>query len=314
MTSQEEGILADGLGAGPGTASGDVRIVTKLDRLDKVESGDIIVTEMTTPDMVPAMKRAAGLVTDEGGMTSHAAIVSRELGVPAVVGDERRDGAPPGRPARYHRRRTGDRPPGQLGRFRSGRRRRTADCDVAGRTVRQAADQQSSPTGQPATKPMTGTEIKVNRLHPGRGRTGGRYRRRRRGLAPHRARSSSTSKTPEASIADHGERAYVDEIVEGAHRRRVLLPTSGAGPTLDAPTDEFRQLDGGEDEPNEHNPMLGYRGIRRSLDRPETFRLELEAFRRLYDMGYDNVELMLLLVTDAEDVLRAKAIMEDVGL
>jgi len=60
--------------------------------------------------------------------------------------------------------------------------------------------------------------------------------------------------------------------------------------------------------------MLGYRGIRRSLDRPETFRLELEAFRRLYDMGYDNVELMLLLVTDAEDVLRAKAIMEDVGL
>jgi len=68
--NQEEGILADGLGAGPGTASGDVRIVTKLDQLDKVESGDIIVTEMTTPDMVPAMKRAAGLVTDEGRMTS----------------------------------------------------------------------------------------------------------------------------------------------------------------------------------------------------------------------------------------------------
>ncbi|MFC6729841.1 PEP/pyruvate-binding domain-containing protein, partial [Natronoarchaeum mannanilyticum] len=79
-------VLVSGLGASPGRASGAVRVVDQLDELDRVREGDVIVTEMTTPDMVPAMKRAVGLVTDEGGMTSHAAIVSRELEVPAVVG------------------------------------------------------------------------------------------------------------------------------------------------------------------------------------------------------------------------------------
>ncbi|MFC6992280.1 PEP/pyruvate-binding domain-containing protein [Haladaptatus sp. GCM10025707] len=82
----KDDVILSGLGASPGIASGKVRIVKKLDQLDKVGEGDIIVAEMTTPDMVPAMKRAAGIITDEGGMTSHAAIVSRELGVPAVVG------------------------------------------------------------------------------------------------------------------------------------------------------------------------------------------------------------------------------------
>ncbi len=80
--------LVSGLGASPGVASGAARIVGGLDQLDKVGQGDVIVTSMTTPDMVPAMKRASGIVTDEGGMTSHAAIVSRELGVPAVLGTE----------------------------------------------------------------------------------------------------------------------------------------------------------------------------------------------------------------------------------
>ena len=84
--------------------------------------------------------------------------------------------------------------------------------------------------------------------------------------------------------------------------------------TLDAPTDEFRQLEGGDDEPNEHNPMLGYRGIRRSLDQPETFAYELQAFRRLYDMGYDNVEIMFPLVNDAEDVHRAVQLMRGQGI
>ena len=86
--STQETILTSGLGASPGIASGEVRVVSSLDQLDKVAAGDIIVTGMTTPDMVPAMKRAAGIVTDEGGMTSHASIVSRELGVPAVVGTD----------------------------------------------------------------------------------------------------------------------------------------------------------------------------------------------------------------------------------
>ena len=79
-------VIIRGLGASPGLASGTVKVIKDLDELDKVQEGDVMVTTMTTPDMVPAMKRANGIVTDEGGVTCHAAIISRELGIPCVVG------------------------------------------------------------------------------------------------------------------------------------------------------------------------------------------------------------------------------------
>jgi len=78
--------ILEGLGASPGIAYGEAKLVADGSELGKVKEGDILVAVMTTPDMVPAMKRAAAIVTDEGGMTCHAAIVSRELGCPAVVG------------------------------------------------------------------------------------------------------------------------------------------------------------------------------------------------------------------------------------
>ena len=79
-------VIVRGLGASPGMASGTVKIIKKIDELDKIKDGDIMVTTMTTPDMVPAMKRSSGIITDEGGITCHAAIISRELGIPCVVG------------------------------------------------------------------------------------------------------------------------------------------------------------------------------------------------------------------------------------
>jgi phosphoenolpyruvate synthase (EC 2.7.9.2) len=82
----ETGVIAEGLGASPGTAAGTVRLIQQIDETDRVTGDDILVTDVTTPDMVPAMQRAAAVVTDEGGITSHAAIVSRELGVPSIVG------------------------------------------------------------------------------------------------------------------------------------------------------------------------------------------------------------------------------------
>ncbi|GAA0728084.1 phosphoenolpyruvate synthase [Halorubrum trapanicum] len=79
-------VLLEGLGVSPGVASGTVRVLENTDDLNEVTEGDVVVAEMTEPDMVPAMQRAAGIVTDEGGMISHTAIVSRELGLPAIVG------------------------------------------------------------------------------------------------------------------------------------------------------------------------------------------------------------------------------------
>jgi len=289
--------LVDGLGASPGVASGPVRVVTKLDQLDKVGDGDIIVTEMTTPDMVPAMKRAAGIVTDEGGMTSHAAIVSRELGCPAVVG-------------------AGDATStlhddqlvtidGDKGVVREGRAEEDAD------------EYDPVEDARPTTpvKPMTATEVKVNVSIPEAAERAAATGADGVGLLRMEHMILSTNKTPERYIEDHGEDAYVQELVDGVRGvAEEFYPRPVRVRTLDAPTDEFRQLEGGNDEPHEHNPMLGYRGIRRSLDRPDVFKHELEAFRELYEMGYDNVEVMFPLVNDAEDVARARDLMVEAGI
>ncbi|MEI7718463.1 MAG: PEP/pyruvate-binding domain-containing protein, partial [archaeon] len=81
-------ILVSGLGASPGVGSGPVRIIRLMEDLDKIKEGDVLVTQMTNPDMVVSMQKASAIVTDEGGVTAHAAIVSREMGIPAVVGTD----------------------------------------------------------------------------------------------------------------------------------------------------------------------------------------------------------------------------------
>ena len=302
MADQTEAVRLSGIGASPGKVRGTVSIVRKLDNLDKVGEGDIIVTEMTTPDMVPAMKRAAGIVTDNGGMTSHAAIVSRELGVPAVVGtDDGTDRLRDGQMVTLN---------GEMGTVEVGAETTSEDTDQTGGDEATETD-----TGHSPVKPMTGTEVKVNISIPEAAEKAAATGADGVGLLRIEHMITSTDKTPTRYVEDHGETAYIEEIVDGVRRvAEAFYPRPVRVRTLDAPSDEFRQLQGGSDEPTEHNPMLGYRGIRRSLDRPEEFELELRAFLRLYELGYDNVELMLPLVTDAEDILRAKAAMERVGI
>ena len=79
-------VLLRGLGAAPGQSNGAVRLLRSLDQADRLSAGDVLVTHMTSPDWVPLMRKAAAIITDSGGMTCHAAIVSRELGIPCVVG------------------------------------------------------------------------------------------------------------------------------------------------------------------------------------------------------------------------------------
>jgi pyruvate,water dikinase len=290
-------VLVDGLGASPGVVSGEVRVVTELDQLDKVGDGDVLVTEMTMPDMVPAMKRAAGIVTDEGGMTSHAAIVSRELGVPAVVG-------------------TG-----------SGSRELvddqivTIDGDrgtvIEGRTEPAEPDREPVEEVRPKTpvKPMTATEVKVNVSIPEAAERAAATGADGVGLLRMEHMVLTLGKTPERYIEAEGGEAYEQQLVDGIQGvAEEFYPRPVRVRTLDAPTDEFRSMEGGEDEPNEHNPMLGWRGIRRSLAKPGVFQHELAAFRKLYEMGYDNVELMLPLVNDVEDVIQAKRLMQEAGI
>ncbi|MGM0447410.1 MAG: phosphoenolpyruvate synthase [Methanobacteriota archaeon] len=295
----EADVLVDGLGASPGIVSGAVRIVHKLDHLDQVQEGDVMVTEMTMPDMVPAMKRAAGIVTDEGGMTSHAAIISRELGVPAVVGT------------------------GKGTRVLDDGQQVTLDGDKG--TIRAGESESAEPgeefepveAARPETpvKPMTATEVKVNVSIPEAAERAAATGADGVGLLRIEHMVLSLGNTPEKYIADHGARAYQDELIEGVRRvADEFYPRPVRVRTIDAPTDEFRELEGGEGEPAEHNPMLGWRGIRRSLDKPEPFRQELAAFARLYEMGYDNLEVMFPLVNDASDVEGITRHMRDVGI
>ena len=298
-TGDDEDVLADGLGASPGVVSGAVRIVHKLDHLDQVQEGDVMVTEMTMPDMVPAMKRAAGIVTDEGGMTSHAAIISRELGVPAVVGT------------------------GNGTRLLEDGQQVTIDGDKG--TVRAGVDDEAEPgeefepveAARPETpvKPMTATEVKVNVSIPEAAERAAATGADGVGLLRIEHMVLSLGKTPERYNDEHGARAYQDELIEGVRRvADEFYPRPVRVRTIDAPTDEFRELEGGEGEPNEHNPMLGWRGIRRSLDKPDPFRQELAAFARLFDMGYDNLEVMFPLVNDAADLEGIKGHMRDAGI
>ena len=294
--AEAKDVLFRGLGSSPGIASGQARIITKLDHLDQVGDGDVIVTEMTMPDMVPAMKRAAGIVTDEGGMTSHAAIISRELGVPAVVGT------------------------GSATRELEDGQAVTIDGDKG--TVREGTEAKREPAepvedARPKTpvKPMTATEVKVNVSIPDAAERAAATGADGVGLLRTEHMVLSLGKTPTRYIAENGERAYVDELVDGIRTAaEEFYPRPIRVRTLDAPTDEFRQLEGGDDEPREHNPMLGYRGIRRSLDNSDLFAHELEAFRRIFEMGYDNVEVMFPLVNDANDVARARDLLREAGV
>ena len=291
--------LVSGLGASPGRAGGPVSIVRKLDELDKVTDGDVLVTEMTTPDMVPAMKRATAIVTDEGGMTSHASIVSRELGVPAVVGTGNATTVlSDGQPVLVD---------GERGAVAAGGDEASVE----------AADPEPIESVRPQSpvKPMTATKVLVNVSIPEAAERAAATGADGVGLLRIEHMILSMGRTPSTVIAQDGADALVGELVDGIRAvADEFYPRPVRVRTLDAPTDEFRELEGGDDEPHEHNPMLGYRGIRRSLDQPDVFAHELAAFARLYEMGYDNVEIMFPLVNDLADVRGAKRALEDAGI
>lgn len=293
-------VLLEGNGASPGVASGPVIIVHDIKDLGKVKEGDILVTKMTNPDMVPAMRKVAGIVTDEGGMTCHAAIVSRELGTPAVVGTKKatktlKDGDII----------TLD---GEKGIVYEG----AASVAAAPAAAMAAA----TPGAAIAAAPIiTATSIKVNVS-----------------LAEAAARAAATgadgvgllriehmilgmNKTPGWYISQNKEEEFITELYNGI---KVVLDAFPGKPvwvrTLDAPTDEFRNMLGGETEPIEHNPMLGWRGIRRDLQSPDQFRMQIEVFKRLWDRGYDNLGLMFPLVGHPDEFLKAKALIAGWGV
>ncbi|MCK9150572.1 phosphoenolpyruvate synthase [Methanobacterium alcaliphilum] len=291
----ERKVITKGLGASPGMASGAVKIVNEIDELDKIKEGDVLVTIMTTPDMVPAMKRASGIITDEGGVTCHAAIVSRELGIPCVVGT-----SDASRILDENQIVTLD---GNKGMVYEGK---LAIEDKKAEAVENVASQ--API-------LTVTEVKVNVSMSEAAQKAAATGADGVGLLRTEHMMLTSGVHPKKFITDNREDELVKILVENILKVvDAFYPRPVWYRTLDAPTDEFKTLDGGHDEPYEHNPMLGWRGIRRELDEPEILKAEYKAIKKLHDQGYTNVGIMIPLVQHPDELKKAKQIAEEVGL
>ena len=286
--------LVRGLGASPGMASGKVKIVLDIDELDKIKDGDIMVTTMTTPDMVPAMRRASGIVTDEGGVTCHASIISRELGIPCVVGT--------GSATTTLEENSGVTLDGKKGLVFEG----------ISETKEEAAPVASNVEAAPI---ITVTEVKANVSMPEAAEKAAATGADGVGLLRTEHLMLTSGIHPGKFIADDNEDELIDTIAENVQIvADAFYPKPVWYRTLDAPTDEFITLEGGENEPREHNPMLGWRGIRRELDQPEILKCEFKAIKKLHEKGYTNIGIMIPLSQSPAELVQAKALCSEVGL
>ncbi|GAB6135906.1 phosphoenolpyruvate synthase [Thermococcus prieurii] len=298
--TEEMEVILKGLGASPGVGAGKVVIVLDVKDIDKVKEGDVLVTTMTNPDMVPAMKRASAIVTDEGGRTCHAAIVGRELGIPTVVGTKEatkklKDGMLV----------TVDGTRGVVykGIVKSLVKKEKEEKAEGGKVV---------VAGAPL---ITATEVKVNVSMPEVAERAAATGADGVGLLRAEHMILGIGAHPVKFIKEGKEEELVEKLAEGIRKVvEAFYPRRVWYRTLDAPTNEFRELPGGEDEPVERNPMLGWRGIRRGLDQPELLRAEFKAIKKLVDEGYDNIGVMLPLVSHPEQIRKAKEIARSVGL
>ena len=287
-------VLVRGLGASPGMASGKVKIVLDIDELDKIKDGDIMVTTMTTPDMVPAMRRASGIVTDEGGVTCHASIISRELGIPCVVGT--------GSATITLEENSGVTLDGKKGLVFEG----------ISETKEEAAPVASNVEAAPI---ITVTEVKANVSMPEAAEKAAATGADGVGLLRTEHLMLTSGIHPGKFIADDNEDELIDTIAENVQIvADAFYPKPVWYRTLDAPTDEFITLEGGENEPREHNPMLGWRGIRRELDQPEILKCEFKAIKKLHEKGYTNIGIMIPLSQSPAELVQAKALCSEVGL
>jgi len=294
--TEELEVILKGLGASPGVGAGKVVIVLDINDIDKVKEGDVLVTTMTNPDMVPAMKRASAIVTDEGGRTCHAAIVGRELGIPTVVGTKEA---------------TKKLKDGML--VTVDGTRGVVYKGIVKSLVKKEKEEKAEGKVVVAGAPLvTATEVKVNVSMPEVAERAAATGADGVGLLRAEHMILGIGAHP---IKEGKEEELVNKLVEGIRKVvEAFYPRRVWYRTLDAPTNEFRELPGGEDEPVERNPMLGWRGIRRGLDQPELLKAEFKAIKRLVDEGYDNIGVMLPLVSHPEQIRKAKEIALSVGL
>ena len=280
--AEQHQVLLQGLPAVPGAASGVVRVLMDVKDGARMQDGEVLVAQMTNPDWLPTMRRAAALVTDTGGMTCHAAIVARELGVPCIVGartatKDLKDGTVV----------TVD---GTHGRV------------LAGRVQEEkAGGAQTSQLAGPVAvaSEVTGTKIYVNVAMPDKAEEAAALDVDGVGLlrAELILEDALRNRHPR-DLIEHGEQeSLVDALATAVGRvASAFAPRPVVYRASDFRTNEFRNLKGGDKfEPEEHNPMIGFRGCYRYVSNPDLFDLELQALARVREQN-PNLHLMIPFV------------------
>ena len=309
-------VIAEGRAIGHKIGKGVVRVLNSIDEMDKVQVGDVLVTDMTDPDWEPIMKRAAAIVTNRGGRTCHAAIIARELGIPAVVGCGNATDL-----IKNNQEVTVSCAEGDTGLIYEGQ----LDFDIISSRVDTMPDLPMKimmNVGNPdrafdfAKLPHAGiglarVEFIINRMigvHP-------------KALINFDDQPAELQAEIKEIIAGYESPVefYISKLVEGISTlgcafapERVIVRMS------DFKSNEYANLVGGQQyEPEEENPMIGFRGAARyiSEDFRECFALECEAIKRVRNsMGLTNVEVMIPFVRTLEEAARVIELLEEHGL
>ena len=293
-TISEKDILLKGDPASPGMTSGIVKKLLNPSEIGKIVHGDILVAEQTNPDYVPAMKKAAAIVTERGGRTSHAAIVSRELGIPAVVGAE-----------------------GALKILKD-----AMVITVNGSTG--VISKGGIPHNQLFQLPVsshrytkTATKVYVNLAEPERALAISKLNVDGVGLLRAEFMIAGIGTHPKKLIADHKEHIFINTLSgQITQFCKAFSPRPVIYRATDFKTNEYRNLAGGKlYEPVEPNPMLGFRGAARYIADPAVFSLELEAIKKVRNKnGCKNLWFMIPFVRSPQELLSVKKLMAASGL
>ncbi len=284
--------LLTGSPASPGVAYGPTRIIQNPSEIGKILVGDVLVSEMTTPDFVPAMKRAAAIVTDRGGRTCHAAIVSRELGVPCVVGTENAT-----RVMRTGNVVTVD---GSEGKVFDGKL---------------ATVMRKTPSITRKAPVKTKTKVYVNLADPELVERVTSRHVDGVGLLRAEFIIAQIGEHPRYMIHQGRGKVFVDKLTDGVttfakgfHPRPVVYRTT------DFKTNEYRNLTGGEKyETVEENPMLGYRGCSRYVKEADLFNMEIEMVKRVRE-SYNNLWVMIPFVRTVDEMTHLMGVLKREGL
>lgn len=294
-------VILEGSPASPGIAVGLPKVLSSAKEIHKIKRGDILVTAMTNPDYVPAMKRAAAIVTDKGGRTSHAAIVSRELGIPCVVGTNKAT-----RLLRNSRNIiTVEGGAGKVYKGALGQKRLAA--------IEYVEEQKE----QEVRSIKTATKVFVNLGEPQLASDVADRYVDGIGLLRAEFMMAEIGTHPQKMIAEKKQKIFIQKL---AGSLKIFTSVFDPRPVIyratDFKTNEYKNLKGGQRfEEDEANPLLGFRGAYRYTSNPAVFEMELEAIKTVRNKyGFKNLWLMIPFVRTISEMEKVKKLVAASGL